>query len=71
MCEVACFMHRIVNNETNAKGREFSFLSIENHVTNLVPYEEVIKKHAVKICRKKSIVKGCEIRNKNVIYFKI
>jgi len=36
---------------------EDTFLSIENHIIDLVPHEELIKKHAAKICRKKALWK--------------
>lgn len=71
VCEVACFMQP-VNNDTHvltnhARGRPF-FPSIANHATNLVPYEEVIKKYVAKICRKKGIIKGSEVILKKECY---
>jgi len=40
-----------------------SILSIKNHITEPLSYEEAIKEHAAKKCRKKSITEVCHAVN--------
>jgi uncharacterized protein YjdB len=47
----------------NKRQNCLSIFSIENYITKLLPYEEVINEYAAKKCRQKSIVKVCQAVN--------
>jgi len=52
----------------HARGKNYlCILRTGNYITESLSYEEAIKEHATKKCRKKSVTEVCQAVNKNIV----